>query len=139
MNEAKVIKDVLKGNKSVAVVGISNKTDRDSYKVSKYLMDHGFKVIPINPTFDQWEDLKCYPDLKSASKEHKIDVVDIFRKSEAVVPVVEESLTIKPEFIWMQLGVENMEAAKLAEENSIKVIMNKCIMEEHKKMNVGVA
>ncbi|EQB69217.1 CoA-binding protein [Cuniculiplasma divulgatum] len=139
MNEAKVIKDVLKGNKSVAVVGISNKTDRDSYKVSKYLMDHGFKVIPINPTFDQWEGLKCYPDLKSASKEHKIDVVDIFRKSEAVVPVVEESLTIKPEFIWMQLGVENMEAAKLAEENSIKVIMNKCIMEEHKKMNVGVA
>ncbi len=139
MNETSVIREVFRDNKSVAVVGISNKTDRDSYKVSKYLMEHGFKVIPINPTLTEWEGIKCYPDLESASLENKIEVVDIFRKSEAVVPVIEEALKIMPDVIWMQLGVENMEGAKLAEDNSIKVIMNKCIMEEHKKMNVGVA
>ncbi|MCL5787913.1 MAG: CoA-binding protein [Candidatus Thermoplasmatota archaeon] len=139
MNETSVIREVFRDNKSVAVVGISNKTDRDSYKVSKYLMEHGFKVIPINPALTEWEGIKCYPDLESASLENKIEVVDIFRKSEAVVPVIEEALKIMPDVIWMQLGVENMEGAKLAEDNSIKVIMNKCIMEEHKKMNVGVA
>ena len=139
MEDSVLIKNVLTNYKNVAVVGISNKEDRDSYKVGKYLDENGFHVIPVNPMLEQWNGKKCYPDLKAASKENSIEIVDIFRKSEAVLPIVEEALKIKPEVIWMQLGVENEEAATLARKNSIKVIMNKCIMEEHKKLNVGVA
>ena len=139
MNEESVIKEVLASKKNIAVVGISNKQERDSFRVAKYLTEHGFNVIPVNPAMEMWEGIKCYPDLLSASKDHKIQVVDIFRKSEAVVPVVEEAIKVKPDVVWMQLGVENTEGRRLAEGNSIKVIMNKCIMEEHKKLNVGVA
>ncbi|MHB1441039.1 MAG: CoA-binding protein [Cuniculiplasma sp.] len=139
MDNSVLIKNVLTNYRNVAVVGISNKEDRDSYKVGKYLDENGFHVIPVNPMLEQWNGKKCYPDLKAASEENSIEVVDIFRKSEAVLPIVEEALKIKPEVIWMQLGVENEEAATLAGKNSIKVIMNKCIMEEHKKLKVGVA
>lgn len=134
MNEKGLEESILKKYKHIAVVGISNKQDRDSYGVSKYLVDHGYNVIPINPTFEIWEGLKSYPDLVSASKEHNIEVVDIFRKPDAVLPVVEEAIKVKPEAIWMQLGVINQEAAELAERNNIKVIMDKCIMVEHKKL-----
>ncbi len=134
MNEIGLEESILKLSKNIAVVGISSKPDRDSFVVSKYLLDHGYNVIPINPSFETWEGIKSYPDLISASKEHAIDIVDIFRKPDAVVPVVEEAIVVKPKAVWMQLGVVNKEAAELAEKNSIKVIMDKCIMVEHRKL-----
>lgn len=134
MNEKGLEELILKNYRNIAIVGISNKTDRDSYGVSKYLLEHGYNVIPVNPGFDTWEERKSYPDLISASKDHRIEVVDIFRKSDAVMPIVEEAIGVKPEAIWMQLGVVNHEAAELAERNNIKVIMDKCIMIEHKTL-----
>ncbi|MCL4356537.1 MAG: CoA-binding protein [Candidatus Thermoplasmatota archaeon] len=128
------IRNILETEKNVAVVGISDKEDRDSFKVAKYLHEHGFNVIPVNPVLKQWLGIKAYANLKDAASEHHIDIVDIFRKSEAVPEIVHESIAIKPKTIWMQLGVMNDEAADNARKHGIKVIMDRCIMVEHRKL-----
>jgi predicted CoA-binding protein len=134
MEEKELIDQILKDYKNIAVVGISDKSDRDSFKVAKYLQKNGYNVIPINPLLTKWEGQECYPTLEyAAKKKNNIEIVDIFRKPEAVKPIVDDAVVVKAKVVWMQLGVENEEAAKEAEKNSIKVIMNKCIMEEHKK------
>ncbi|MGP6207664.1 CoA-binding protein [Cuniculiplasma sp. SKW3] len=134
MEEQDKIRDVLKNEKNVAVVGISEKPDRDSYRVAKYLIDKGYNVIPINPSIEKWNGIKSYSTVSEAGREHRIDVVDIFRKPEAVPEIVRDSLGVKPKTIWMQIGVKSDEGKKLAEENGIKVIMDRCMMEEHKKL-----
>jgi len=123
------IQDVLKKSKTIAVVGISDNPERDSYRVAKYLKEKGYKIYPVNPKFTEVLGEKCYPDLSSIP-DH-IDIVDIFRKPEAVPGVVEEAVKIKADTVWMQLGAENDEAAKRAKEAGLKVIMHKCIKVEH--------
>ena len=127
-------KGILESEKNVAVVGISDKEERDSFKVAKYLIEHGFNVIPVNPVLKQWLGIKAYANLKDAAAEHDIDIVDIFRKSEAVPEIVDEAIEIKPKTVWMQLGVVSPEAAEKARKHGIKVIMDRCIMVEHKKL-----
>ncbi|MCL4350299.1 MAG: CoA-binding protein [Candidatus Thermoplasmatota archaeon] len=128
------IREILTTEKNVAVVGISQNPERDSFRVAKYLKEHGFNVIPVNPAIEKWEGIKSYPSLVEAARDHKIEIVDIFRKSEAVPEIVEESLKINPKTIWMQLGVTNESAAAKARERGIKVIMDRCIMVEHRKL-----
>ncbi len=128
------IRNILESEKNVAVVGISDKEDRDSFKVAKYLHEHGFNVIPVNPVMKEWLGIKAYANLKDAASEHRIDIVDIFRKSEAVPEIVNEAITINPKTIWMQLGVISEEAADNARNHGIKVIMDRCIMVEHRKL-----
>ncbi|MGP6219696.1 CoA-binding protein [Caldiplasma sukawensis] len=132
------IKKILEDYKNIAVVGISENKERDSYMVSEYLVKHGYNVIPINPKIDYWNGRKSYKNLEEAAKENSIDIVDIFRKPEAVPEIVQESLSVRPKVIWMQLGVASEKGKELAEKNGITVIMDKCIMQEHKKI-VGVA
>ena len=134
MNEKGLEREVLEKYRNIAVVGISDKPDRDSYKVANYLKNHGYNIIPINPTLEKWENLHSYGSLKEAARENDIEVVDIFRKSESVLPIVEEAVEFMPKVIWMQIGVINQRAVELAEEHSIKVIMDKCMMEEHRKL-----
>lgn len=128
------IEEVLKDQKNVAVVGISDKPERDSYRVAQYLQAKGYNIIPINPKLTDWNGIKAYPDLSSIPPDVSVDVVDIFRKSDAVLPIVKESLKIEPKVIWMQEEVVNEEAADLAKENGLVVIMNRCMMKEHKKL-----
>lgn len=128
------IERILTESKNVAVVGISDKEDRDSFRVAQYLRGEGYNVIPVNPKFSEWNGIKSYPDLSSIPSDIHVDIVDIFRKSDSVTPIVEESLTIKPRVIWMQEGVVNENAAHLAKENGFLVIMDRCMMKEHKKL-----
>lgn len=126
------IKNILQTSKVIAVVGLSDKPDRPSFEVASYLKDHGYTIIPVNPMIKSVFGLKSYPDLLSIPK--KIDVVDIFRKSEFVPEIVDQAIKIGAKVIWMQEGVVNEEAKKKAEEVGLTVVMDRCMMKEHKRM-----
>ena len=124
---------VLKNARTVAVVGISHKEERDSNKVAKYLKEHGYRVIPVNPGYKEVLGEQCYPDLESVP-EH-IDVVDIFRSMDAIPGVVDEAIAVKAGAVWMQLGLAHNEAAGKARCAGLAVVMNKCMKIEHARMS----
>lgn len=123
------IKEILTKYKTIAIVGASNKPDRDSYIVAEYLLNHGYKIIPVNPNIDTLFGLKVYPDLLSVPDE--IEIVDIFRRPEFVDEIVDQAIQKKAKVVWMQLGVINEKAAQKAMKVGLKVVMNKCIKIEH--------
>ena len=123
------VRKILCGTKTIAVVGISAKEERASHMVAKYLIGQGFKVIGVNPKFEEVLGAKCYPDLKSIP-EH-VDMVDIFRKPDAIAAVVDEAIEIGAGSVWMQLGLEDEEAAQKARRAGLSVVMNKCTKIEH--------
>ena len=116
--------------KSIAIVGLSDKPDRPSYEVGKYLMDSGFDIFPVNPNIDNFLGIKSYKTLSNIKD--KIDVVDIFRKSEFVDEIVDEAIKIGAKMIWMQEGVVNEKAAAKAKSAGLSVVMNMCMMKAHK-------
>ena len=116
------IEEQLSKSRTVAVVGLSPNPQRDSHRVAKYLKQQGYRIIPVNPMIDEVLGEKSYPDLKSVPK--PIDMVDIFRRSELVPPVVEEALQVGAKYIWMQDGVVNEEAAEKALAAGLLVVMN---------------
>ncbi len=126
------VNDILRSSSSIAVVGFSPKENRPSYMVGKYLIDAGYNVYPVNPGVDEILGHTSYPDL--ASLPEKIDIVDIFRKSEDVLSVVEAAIAIQAKVIWMQQGIVNQEAADLAEKAGLQVIMDRCIKVDHQNM-----
>lgn len=119
-----------KSIKTIAIVGLSDNPERPSYEVGKYLMDQGFKVFPVNPNIDNFLGIKSYKTMSDIKQ--KIDVVDIFRKSEFVELVVDEAIKIGTKIIWMQEGVENVKAAAKARSAGLTVVMNMCMMKSHK-------
>jgi predicted CoA-binding protein len=126
------IKKILTDYKNIAVVGASKDPSKASHDVLKYLKGHDYKTFPVNPYADNILGEKVYHSLSEIKE--AVDIVDIFRPGNEVYPIVEEALDLKPKVIWMQLDIENNKAARLAEKNGIKVIMNKCIMAEHKRL-----
>ena len=120
------IKEILDEVKTIAVVGASANQDRDSYKVMQVLMQHGYEIFPINPNevgnFILGQ--PCYADLSSVSG--KIDMVDVFRATDAVMGVTKEAITIGASVLWTQLDIVHKEAAELAEQAGLKVVMDKC-------------
>ncbi|MCL4348717.1 CoA-binding protein [Ferroplasma acidiphilum] len=124
--------EILKKYRDIAVVGISDKPDRASYQVSKYLMENGYNIIPVNPVLENWEGKKVYKDVKSI--EGNVDVVDIFRKPEFVEEIVKDAKG-KARVIWMQEGIVNEDAKKLAMDMGMEVVMDKCMKKEHQKLN----
>lgn len=123
------IKDILSQYKVIAVVGLSDDPSKDSNRVARYLIEHGFTVVPVNPTKETILGLKSYPDLKSIP--FPVDIVDIFRKPADVPPVVDEAIAIGAKVVWMQLGIAHNEAAKKAKDAGLKVVQSKCIKVEH--------
>ncbi|SPF49682.1 conserved hypothetical protein [Syntrophobacter sp. SbD1] len=123
------VKCILENAKTVAVVGLSPKKENPSNEVAKYLQDNGFRVIPVNPNCQEILGEKCYPDLESIP-EH-VDVVDIFRKVDAIPAIVDEAVKIGAGTVWMQLGLEHEEAAQRARQAGLQVVMNKCTKIEH--------
>ncbi len=117
--------------KTIAVVGISDDPARPSNFVARFLKEHGYKIIPVNPKLSEWEGEKCYPDLLSIPV--KVDIVDIFRRSEAIPPIVDEAISIKAKAVWMQEGIINEEAAAKARKAGIEVVMDKCMKKEFVK------
>ena len=134
MNEPETIAKIL-SMKSVAVVGLSDNPERPSFGVAKYLMEHGFEVVPVNPAISGWLGKKSFPDLPSVLQ--KVEVVDIFRKSDAVPEIVEQAVKIGAKAVWMQEGVVHEEAAQRAEETGLLVVMDRCLMKEHARAKGG--
>src|SRR4030043_122629 len=128
------LKDILPGCKTVAVVGISPKEDRPSYIVASYLKSKGYRMIPVRPDGDVILGEKVYHSLTEIPKEVKIDVVDIFRKSEDVPPIVEEAIQRGAKVVWMQEGVVHQEAGVKAEKAGLKVVMDRCMKKEHQRL-----
>jgi uncharacterized protein len=119
-------KELLESSQTIAVVGLSNNPDRTSYRVSRYMQEHGYKIIPVNPTITEALGEKAYASLKDIPE--KVDIVNVFRRSEDVPPVADEAIAIKAKGLWMQEGIVNEEAAKKAESAGLKVVMDSCIM-----------
>lgn len=123
------IKTILKSYSTIAIVGLSNKPARESYQVGKYLMENGYTIYPVHPNITEWEGKPVYKTL--ADIPEKIDIVDIFRRSDAIDEMVDEIIAIKPKVCWLQLGVVNNQAANRLEETGILVIQDKCMKIEH--------
>ena len=119
---------------TIAIVGLSDKPDRPSFEVASYLKSQGFRIIPVNPNIVDVLGEKSYPDLLSVPKEIKIDVMDIFRKSEDVLYHVKEAVQRGDiQTIWMQEGISNEDAESYAKSHHLNVVMNFCLMKAHKK------
>ena len=123
------IRRILKDSKIIAVVGLSPKPQRPSHQVARYLMAAGYTIIPVNPGHDTILGLPCYPNLRAVPV--PVDMVDIFRRPEEVLPIVEDAIGIGARFIWMQAGIVHEEAAAKAEAAGLVVIMDRCTMVDH--------
>jgi predicted CoA-binding protein len=123
---------ILKSFRHVAMVGVSANPEKPSNIVFRYLTAHGYNVIPVNPTIDEVFGKKCYPNLSAIPA--KVEVVDIFRKSEDIPPIVDEAIKIGAKAIWMQEGIINNAAAEKAEAAGLLVVMDKCMRKEHMRM-----
>ena len=123
------IRKILKDSSIIAVVGLSPKPHRPSHQVSRYLMEAGYTIIPVNPGQDSILGLPCYPNLRAIPS--PVDTVDIFRRQEEVLPIVEDAIAIGAKYIWMQEGIVNEEAAARAETAGLVVVMDRCTMIDH--------
>jgi len=130
MNESAQITELLKKSKNIAVVGLSSSPMRPSYGVSAYLQSHGYKIIPVNPQIKGALGEKAYASLSEVPG--KIDIVDIFRRSEFVPSVVDEAIRLKPSAIWMQEGVQHEAAPEKARRAGILVVQDRCLLKEHR-------
>jgi hypothetical protein len=128
------IKYILRDFKTIAVVGISPKEDRPSYVVASYLKSKGYRIIPVRPDGDEILGEKVYHSLSEIPNEVGVEVVDIFRKSEDVPPIVQEAIRRRAKAIWMQEGVIHKEAADKAEKAGLKVIMDRCMKKELQRL-----
>lgn len=122
------IKEILETYHTVAVVGLSAKEDRDSYRVAQFLMEHGFTITPVNPNYDEVLGQNCYPSLSAIPEDIDVEVVDIFRKPSAIPEIVDEAIKRGAKVIWMQEGIVHNDAADKARGHGLKVVMDKCMM-----------
>jgi hypothetical protein len=126
------IKQLLESAKRIAVVGLSNNPDRDSYGVAHALQKAGYEIIPVNPTIDEVLGVKAVASLSDI--DGPVDIVDVFRRPDQVMPIAKEAVDIKARAIWFQLGVVNEEAAEYAKNNGLIVVMNRCIKVDHARL-----
>lgn len=138
------ITEILNKYRTVAIVGLSRDASKDSNRVASYLQKQGYKIVPVNPTVDEVLGEKSYKSLLDIPDEVQktIEVVDIFRLSADVPPIIEQAVKIKelhdkPYVVWMQLGIINEQAAATAREAGLQVVMNRCMMQEHKKLKLN--
>jgi predicted CoA-binding protein len=130
--EAQAIAEILKDYRVVAVVGLSADPKRPSYLVAQYLKEHGYRIIPVNPGCREILGEKCYPSLKDIP--FPVEVVDIFRKQEAIPAIVEEAIRVKAKAVWMQLGLVEPDSAQKARNAGLKVVMDHCLKVEHARL-----
>ncbi len=127
------VRQSLANCKTIAVVGLSPKPHRDSFRVAKYMQDHGFRIVPINPNAPEVLGEKAYASLTEAAKHERIDMVNCFRNSEDIPPIAAEAIAIGAKSLWLQIGVVNDAAAKQATDAGLVVVQNLCLMVEHRQ------
>ncbi len=123
--------EILRQSKNIAVVGISDRPGRDSGWIARFLKENGYKVFGVNPNLKSFDGIPVYSSLKEIPE--PIDIVDIFRRSDFVLDIVKEAIEVKAKIVWMQLGVVNYDAQKLALDSGLQVIMNRCIAVEYRR------
>jgi predicted CoA-binding protein len=129
----KQIANLLKNAKTVAVIGLSDDETKPSYGVSLYMQNSGYRIVPINPKIDEALGEKAYPSLTEAAEAEKIDIVDVFRRPDAVPAIVDEVIALGIPALWLQESVVHEEAAAKARAAGIFVVMDRCILKEHQK------
>jgi uncharacterized protein len=130
------LRDILARARTIAVVGLSDKPERDSNEVARYLKSQGYRIVPVNPMLSEVLGEKSYPSLAAVPREIGVDIVDVFRRSDQVPPVVDEALARGVKVIWMQLGVEHAAAAAKARTAGATVFENLCIMVQHRRLHI---
>jgi len=127
---------ILRECRVVAMVGLSAKWNRPSYFAASYLQRHNYRIIPVNPRYEEVLGEKCYPDVDSIP--HPVDVVDVFRRAELVTPIAHRAAAIGARVLWLQLGIVNEEAAAVARAAGMTVVMNRCMKIEHARFSGGL-
>lgn len=130
------LRRILKQNHVVAIVGLSADWFRPSYFAAKYLQEHGYRIIPVNPKYEEILGEKCYKSLRDIPE--KVDVVDVFRKTADVMPIAEDAIAIGAKVLWQQIGVKNVAAAEKAEAGGLDAVMDRCMKIEHGRLFGGL-
>ena len=130
------LRRILRESHTLAIVGLSANWYRPSFFAAKYLQEHGYRIIPVNPAYEQVLGEKCYPSLKDIPE--KIDIVDCFRKSEDIEPIAREAIEIGARVLWLQLGVTNEKVATMARNAGLEVVQDRCVKIEHGRLFGGL-
>ena len=136
MTDITTLRRVLRDCRTLAIVGLSADWFRPSSFVAKYMQEHGYRVIPVNPKYQEILGEKCYPDLKSIPV--PVDMVDVFRKPADCLPIAADAVAIGAKVLWLQIGVINEEARKLAEDAGLTVVMDRCVKIEYARLYGGL-
>ncbi len=136
MDDINTLRRILKENRTIAVVGLSAEWHRPSYFAAKYMQEHGYRVIPVNPKYREILGEKCYASLREIPE--KVDLVDVFRKTQDVMPVAEDAVAIGAKVLWQQLGVKNEAAAAKARAAGLDAVMDRCVKIEHGRLFGGL-
>jgi len=128
------LKEILQSCRIVAVVGLSPKEDRPSYRVASYLRAQGYRIVPVNPAVGEVLGEKAYASLLDIPEGLKVDIVDVFRKSQDVPPIAEEAVRLGAKVLWLQEGIVNEEAARRAADAGLEVVQDKCMLKEHRRL-----
>ena len=136
MDDVSTLRRILKENQVIAVVGLSADWYRPSYFAAKYMQEHGYRVIPVNPKYGEILGQKCYKSLREVPE--KIDIVDVFRKTQDVMPIAEEAIAIGAKVLWQQLGVKNEAAAAKARAAGLDAVADRCVKIEHGRLFGGL-
>ena len=140
MTDIETLRRVLATSRVVAVVGLSAQWHRPSFFAAKYLQEHGYRIIPINPTYPEILGEKCYPSLEALPAElaASVDVVDCFRRTADILPIAEQAVATGAKVLWQQIGVANLQADALARRHGLDSIMNRCMKIEHARLFGGL-
>ena len=136
MDDINTLRRILRESKVIAVVGLSADWFRPSYFAAKYMQEHGYRVIPVNPKYPEILGEKCYPSLRDIHQ--PVDMVDVFRKTADVMPIAEDAIAIGAKVLWQQLGVRNEEAAARARAAGLETVMDRCVKIEHGRLFGGL-
>ena len=136
MDDINTLRRILGENRVIAVVGLSADWYRPSFFAAKYMQEHGYRVIPVNPKYAQILGEKCYPTLRAIPE--KVQLVDVFRKTQDVPPIAEEAIAIGAKVLWQQLGVKNEAAAARARAAGLETVMDRCVKIEHARLFGGL-
>lgn len=130
------LRGILRQSRTIAVVGCSPKVERPSHGVARYLQARGYRIVPVNPGANEILGERCYPSLSAAARDHTVDIVDVFRRSELAGAVVDEALPLRPRLIMLQLGVVDAAAAERAAAPGVPLLMDHCLAIEHRRLGV---
>lgn len=136
MDDINTLRRILKENRVIAVVGLSADWYRPSYFAAKYMQEHGYRVIPVNPKYPSILGETCYRSLRDVPE--RVDIVDVFRKSADVMPIAEDAIAIRAKVLWQQLGVRNEAAAAKARAAGLQAVLDRCVKIEHGRLFGGL-